>query len=124
MSTVLLAEDDPDLRQLVSAKLHGSGYEVIETADSGALAAIRRDHPDLVLLDLRLPGLEALDVLRRLRADPDTARLPVIVLTAHHRALDAELGGAAGATDYLVKPFSPRELVRRVEDALTRVGGR
>jgi len=124
MSTVLLAEDDPDLRHLVSTKLHGSGFDVIETADRDALAAIRREHPDLVLLDVRRPGLEALDVLRRLRADPDTARLPVIVLTARPRSVDDALGEAAGATDYLIKPFSPRELVRRIEDALTRVGGR
>jgi len=124
MSTVLVAEDDPDLRHLVSAKLHGSGYDVIETADGAVLAAIRRDHPDLVLLDLRRPRLEALDLLRRLRADPDTARLPVIVLAAHHRTLAAELAGAAGETHCLVKPFSPRELVRRIEEALTLVGGR
>ena len=120
MSTVLLAEDDPDLRHLVSAKLHGSGFDVIETADRDALVTIRREHPDVVLLDLRRPGLETLEVLRRLRADPDTAALPVIVLTARPRSLDE----AAGTTDYLLKPFSPSELVRRIEDALTRVGGR
>lgn len=123
MSTVLLAEDDPDIRHLVAAKLHDSGFEVIET-DGDALAAIRRDHPDVVLLDLRQPELEALEVLRELRADPGTAELPVIVLGAHPRSLDDELGRAAGATDYLVKPFSPGELVRRIEDALTRVSGR
>jgi two-component system phosphate regulon response regulator PhoB len=121
MSTVLLAEDDPDIRHLVSAKLLRSGFDVIETADGAeALAAIRRRRPDLVLIDLRMPRLEGLEVLRELRADPGTARLPVIVLTARTRGLDAQLGYAAGATDYIVKPFSPRELVRRVEDVLTR----
>jgi two-component system phosphate regulon response regulator PhoB len=123
MSTVLLAEDDPDIRHLVSAKLLRSGFDVIETADvAEALAAIRRRRPDLVLIDLRMPRLEGLEVLRELRADPGTARLPVIVLTARPRGLDAQLGYAAGATDYIVKPFSPRELVRRVEDVLTRAG--
>jgi two-component system phosphate regulon response regulator PhoB len=73
MSTVLLAEDDPDIRHLVSAKLLRSGFDVIETADGAeALAAIRRRRPDLVLIDLRMPRLEGLEVLRELRADPGT----------------------------------------------------
>jgi two-component system phosphate regulon response regulator PhoB len=123
MSTILLAEDDPDIRHLVSTKLRRSGFDVVETTDgSEALAAARRSHPDLVLLDVRMPRLSGLDVLRELRADPGTARLPIIVLTARTRAVEVELGYAAGATDYIVKPFSPRELVSRVEAALTRVG--
>jgi DNA-binding response OmpR family regulator len=125
MSTVLLSEGDPDIRHLVSSELLRSGFDVLETeGDDETLAAIRRAHPDLVLLDLRRPRLEGLEVLRELRADPGTARLPVIVLTARPGPLDVELSHAAGATDYLVKPFSPGELVRRIEDALTRVGGR
>jgi two-component system phosphate regulon response regulator PhoB len=123
VSTVLLAEDDPDIRHLISAKLRASGYEVIETADGAeALDAARRGHPDLILLDVRMPRLDGLAVLRELRADPGSARLPILLLTAHTRPLDLELGYAAGATGYIVKPFSPRELVLRVEETLTRVG--
>ena len=125
MSTVLLAEDDPDIRHLVSAKLRRSGFDVIETVDGAdALAAARRHRPDLVLLDLRMPRLDGLEVLRELRADPATARLPIVVLTARTRSLDVELGYATGAIDYVLKPFSPADLVRRVEAALTRVAGR
>jgi two-component system phosphate regulon response regulator PhoB len=123
MSTVLLAEDDPDIRHLVSARLRRSGFEVVETGDGdAALAATRRSRPDLVLLDLRMPRLDGLDVLRALRADPATARLPVLILTARTRPLDVEPGRDAGVTGYIVKPFSPGELVRRVEETLTRVG--
>jgi two-component system, OmpR family, phosphate regulon response regulator PhoB len=125
MSTILLAEDDPDIRHLVTAKLSRSGFEVIETGDGAeALAAVRRHHPDLVLLDLRMPRLDGIEVLRALRADPATARLPILILTARAHPLDVERGEEAGATDYILKPFSPRELVRRIEDALTRVGSR
>jgi len=114
MSTVLLAEDDPDIRHLVSAELVRHGFDVIETGDDDALAAIRREGPDLVLLDLRRPGLEGLEVIRELRADPGTAGLPVIVLAAH-----AEAFGLDG-TECVVKPFRPQDLVRRVESALGR----
>ncbi len=125
MSTVLLAEDDPDIRHLISTKLRRSGFDVIETVDGAeALAAARRDHPDLILLDVRMPRLSGFEVLRELRADPGTAALPILILTARTRAVDVELAYAAGATDYIIKPFSPRELVRRVEEALTRVPGR
>jgi two-component system phosphate regulon response regulator PhoB len=125
MSTILLAEDDPDIRHLVSTKLRRSGFDVVETADGvEALDAARRAHPDLILLDVRMPRLGGFEVLRELRADPGTAGLPILILTARARAVDVELAYAAGATDYIVKPFSPRELVRRVEEALTRVAGR
>ena len=122
MSTVLLAEDDPDIRHLISVKLRRSGFDVVETVDGAeALAAARRSRPDLGLLDLQKPQQDNHETHRELRADPGNDRLPILILTARNRPVAAEL---RGATDYIVKPFSPRELVRRVEEALTAVGSR
>jgi two-component system phosphate regulon response regulator PhoB len=119
MSTILLAEDDPDIRHLVTYKLTRSGFDVVEVADGrAALAAARADPPDLVLLDLRMPHLSGLEVCRELRAGSRTAAVPIIILSARSRPQDVEQAFAAGATDYVVKPFSPRELVRRVESVL------
>ena len=122
MATILLAEDDPDILHLVAFKLRGAGFDVIETTDgSAALEAARRQAPDLALLDVRMPRLDGLTVCRELRAGPRTAGIPIIMLTAKTRQQDRECAYAAGATDYVVKPFSPRDLLRRVEDALARV---
>jgi two-component system phosphate regulon response regulator PhoB len=122
MSTILLAEDDPDIRHLVSYKLIKSGFDVVEAADGrAALQAARHQPPDLVLLDVRMPYLSGLDVCRELRGGPRTTNVPIIILTARSRPQDIEQAYAAGATDYVVKPFSPRELVLRVESVLARV---
>ena len=122
MSRILLVEDDPDIRHLVSYKLARGGFDVDEAADgAGALAAARKHAPDLVILDVRMPRMSGLDVCRELRADPRTARAPIIMLTARARPQDVEQAYAAGATDYVVKPFSPRELQERVETALAKV---
>ena len=124
MSTILLVEDDPDIRELVAYKLTRGGFEVIEAADGfTALRAAREQPPDAVILDLRLPRLSGIDVCRELRAAPATATTPIILLTGAVRLEELEQAYAAGATDYLVKPFSPRELQRRVEAALVGVGG-
>jgi two-component system phosphate regulon response regulator PhoB len=124
MSTILLVEDDPDIRHLVSYKLSRGGFRVIE-ADDGltALREAHRDPPDLVILDVRMPRMSGLDVCRELRASPRTARVPIIMLTARARPQDLEQAYAAGATDYVVKPFSPRALLERVENTLARVAG-
>jgi two-component system, OmpR family, phosphate regulon response regulator PhoB len=122
MSTILLVEDDPDIRHLVSYKLTRGGHDVTETDDgAGALAAARKSVPDLVILDVRMPRMSGLDVCRELRADPRTAHLPIIMLTARARPQDLEQAYAAGATGYIVKPFSPRELLEQVESELARV---
>jgi two-component system, OmpR family, phosphate regulon response regulator PhoB len=122
MSTVLLVEDDPDIRHLVAYKLTRGGLGVTEV-DTGAaaLAAARRETPDLVILDVRMPRMSGLEVCRELREDPRTALVPIIMLTARARPQDLEQAYAAGATDYVVKPFSPRQLLERVESALARV---
>jgi two-component system phosphate regulon response regulator PhoB len=123
MSTILLVEDDPDILHMVSYKLRGAGFDVVETVDGvAALRAARDRPPDLILLDVRMPRLDGLAVCRELRAGPRTTEVPIIILTARARPQDREQAYAAGATDYIVKPFSPRALVDRVEEVLARVG--
>src|SRR4051812_41608772 len=114
MSTILLVEDDPDIRHLVSYKLVRGGFTVNEAEDGfSALREALRDPPDLVILDVRMPRMSGLEVCRELRAGPRTARVPIIMLTARARSQDLEQAYAAGASDYIVKPFSPRELLER-----------
>jgi two-component system phosphate regulon response regulator PhoB len=122
MRTILLVEDDPDIRHLVSYKLTKGGFDVVEAADGpAALRAARESPPDLVLLDVRMPRMSGLEVCRELRAGMLGPAVPIIMLTARSRPQDLEQGYAAGATEYIVKPFSPRELQERVEAALARV---
>jgi two-component system phosphate regulon response regulator PhoB len=124
MSTILLVEDDPDIRHLVSYKLTRGGFDVVEAADGfAALRAVRQSPPDLVLLDVRMPRMSGLEVCRELRAGVLGPTVPIIMLTARSRPQDLEQGYAAGATEYIVKPFSPRDLQERVEAALARVAG-
>ena len=124
MNTILLVEDDPDIRELVAYKLTRGGFQVVEAADGfAALQAARTRPPDAVILDMGLPRLSGIEVCRELRAAPATAAVPIIMLTGAVRLQELEQAYAAGASDYLVKPFSPRELQRRVEAALVGVGG-
>ncbi|MBF5080400.1 response regulator transcription factor [Quadrisphaera sp. INWT6] len=121
MTTVLVADDDLDIRELVAFKLAQAGYEVRSAPDGvAALDAARAGGVDLVVLDLMMPGLSGLDVCAELRREPSTAELPVIMLTARAQDQDVATGFAAGADDYVVKPFSPRELVSRVQAVLGR----
>jgi DNA-binding response OmpR family regulator len=117
----LIAEDDRDIRELVVTKLSGAGFRVIAVADGlAALNAIREQLPDIALLDVMMPGSSGLDVIGKLRTDERTAAVPVILLSAKSQDFDVETGLACGAADYIVKPFSPRELVERVEAVLRR----
>ena len=122
MTAILIADDDADIRDLVAFKLEQAGFDVT-AVDNGlsALAAANEAPPDLVVLDVMMPGLSGIDVCRALRGDPRTAGLPVILLTARAQEGDVEVGFGAGADDYVVKPFSPRELVSRVEAVLARM---
>jgi DNA-binding response OmpR family regulator len=116
---VLVVDDDPTVSDVVRRYLERAGYAVTLCADGvSALTAYERDRPDLVVLDLMLPGLNGLEVCRRLRAtDPG---LPIVMLTALGEESDRVLGLELGADDYLTKPFSPRELVLRVQSVLRR----
>lgn len=124
MGTVLLVEDDPDIRHLVSDKLSAGGLDVVEAANGvEALDRARRHRPDVIVLDVRMPRLSGLDVCRELRAGAGTADVPIIMLTARSQPLDIAQAYAAGATDYVVKPFSPRDLLDRVRSAVGEVTG-
>ncbi len=122
MVTVLLAEDDADIRDLVTFKLRQVGYEVRAFEDGlAALVSARDDPPDLAVLDIMMPGMSGLEVCRELRADQATSEVPIILLTARALEADIEGGFAVGADDYIVKPFSPRELASRVQAVLARI---
>jgi two-component system alkaline phosphatase synthesis response regulator PhoP len=119
--TILVVEDEKDIRELVRFHLEQEGYAVRETdTGEGALALAESDRPALVVLDLMLPGIDGLEVCRRLRAAEATRALPIVVLTAKAAEVDRVLGLELGADDYVTKPFSPRELVARVRAVLRR----
>jgi two-component system, OmpR family, response regulator MtrA len=121
MTTVLVVDDDPDVCDLVTFKLRKSGYEVRRATDGEeARSAVAAELPDIVLLDVMMPGPTGLEVLEGWRSEPGTASLPVILLTALAQESDVERGFALGADDYIVKPFSPRELARRVAAVVAR----
>jgi DNA-binding response OmpR family regulator len=118
---ILVVDDEVAIRDLVATYLRKDGFEVVEADDGpGALEQARERLPDLVVLDLRLPGLDGFDVLRELRRIGET---PVIVLSARTEETDKLIGLELGADDYLTKPFSPRELVARVRAVLRRTRG-
>jgi len=119
VARVLVVDDDPTVREVVVSYLRAGGHEVVETPD-GETALVEADRlpPDLVVLDLMLPGIDGLEVCRRLRADG--GRVPVIMLTALGSETDRVLGLELGADDYVTKPFSPRELALRVDGVLRR----
>jgi len=120
-SRVLIVEDEPDIRELVVHHLKREGYQVSAAASGEeALRQVQAAPPDLVLLDLMMPAMDGLEVCRRLRQDPATASLPIVMLTAKGDEIDRVLGLEIGADDYVVKPFSPKELLARVRAVLRR----
>jgi len=118
---ILIVEDEPAIRELVAVNLRHAGYTVIEaeTAEA-ARARIDAGLPDLVLLDWMLPGQSGVDLARQLRAQPRTAKLPIVMLTARAQEGDRLQGFDVGADDYVTKPFSPRELLARIRALLRR----
>jgi two-component system alkaline phosphatase synthesis response regulator PhoP len=118
---VLVVEDEPDIRGLIVFHLEREGYRCqIATSGPEALEAIGRATPDLVVLDVMLPGMDGLEVCRRLRADRHHSAIPIIMLTARTEEVDRVVGLELGADDYVTKPFSPKELVARVRAVLRR----
>jgi two-component system response regulator MtrA len=113
---VVVADDDEDILMLVHATLTAAGYEVVLARDgSAALALLRERRPAAAVLDIAMPGLDGLEVLTRVRADPATANLPVILLSARAQENDVARGYELGASKYIRKPFSPRELKAALE---------
>ena len=122
-ATILIVDDEREIRELLRYNLEREGYHVlVSTGGEDALKRIFATHPDLVLLDLLLPGLNGLEVLREVRAEPSTRDLPIILLTARGAEMDKLLGFERGADDYITKPFSPREVIARVDAILRRAG--
>jgi len=118
---VVVADDDLDILDLVVFKLTQAGFETVAVSDGlAALKAIETDPPRLAILDVMMPGLSGIDVLRKVRANEATKDLDVILLTARARDTDVDTGFAVGASDYVIKPFSPRELLHRVNAVLAR----
>ncbi len=118
---ILLVEDDPTLRDTMAYRLRAEGYQVITAVDGpAALDAARKTHPDLVLLDLMLPGLDGLEVCKQIRANQETASTPIIMLTARTEESDKIIGLELGADDYVTKPFSWPELRARIRAQLRR----
>ncbi len=121
MKTILVVDDEPRIVELARDYLEHAGFAVLTASDGpSALQTARTRHPDLVVLDLGLPGLDGLDVTQQLRGGAATAAMPIVMLTARDDELDKLLGLELGADDYLTKPFSPRELVARVRAVLRR----
>jgi DNA-binding response OmpR family regulator len=119
--TILIVDDEPSIREVVSIYLRRAGYQVVVAHDGqAAIEALEKQPPDLVVLDLMLPKVDGLEIARRLRAGSDT---PIIMLTARREEADRITGLEMGADDYVVKPFSPQELVSRVKAVLRRTHG-
>jgi two-component system phosphate regulon response regulator PhoB len=119
--TILVVEDEEDIRELLKYNLEKEGYQIFGAATGEeALQAVRRRRPDLILLDLMLPGIDGLEVCRRIKGDPQARDLPIIMLTAKGEETDIVTGLELGADDYVTKPFSPRVLVARLRAALRR----
>ncbi len=117
--TVLVVDDEPDILDLVRFRLEHDGYRVITATDGEAgLSLARAEHPDLCVLDVMMPKFSGLEVLAQLRQDPSTEAMRVILLTARGQDTDVDRGFELGAHDYMTKPFSPKELRRRVNAQL------
>ena len=118
---IVVIEDEPDIQELIDYNLNREGFQVVvaSTGDEGVRTAVR-EAPDLILLDLLLPGLDGLEVCRKLKTDPVTQAIPIIMVSAKGEESDIVLGLGVGADDYITKPFRPKELIARVKAVLRR----
>ncbi len=121
MARILVIEDEQDLQRILDYNLRRAGHEVVQALRGGdGLETARKSRPDLVLLDLMLPDIQGTDICKTLKASPETRDIPVIMLTAKGEEIDRVLGFELGVEDYVVKPFSVRELVLRIQAVLRR----
>ena len=119
--TILIVEDEEDILELVRYNLAREGYRVTSlTSGEEALKAVRKSPPDLVLLDLMLPGMDGLEICKILKGDPQTRHIPIVMLTAKSEDSDIVTGLEIGADDYITKPFSPKVLIARIRTVLRR----
>ncbi len=120
-NTVLIVEDESDILNLIDWHLRAEGYNTLKASDGGkAIETAEKKRPDLILLDLILPGIDGLEVCKTLKKNPKTDSIPVVMLTAKGEEVDRIVGFELGADDYIVKPFSPRELILRLRAILRR----
>ena len=118
---IAIIDDEPDILQLVVLQLKKNGFRTAGLANaSGFYSFLNEKSPDLVILDLMLPDIDGVEICRQLRSNPQTAKIPIIMLTARSEEFDKVLGLEIGADDYITKPFSTRELVARVKAVLRR----
>lgn len=123
MARVLIVDDEPNIVLSLEFLMQQAGFEVATAADGEtALQQVRTQAPDLVLLDISLPGISGFEVLETLRQEPAFKQLPIVMLTAHGREVEKEKGLALGADDYITKPFSTRQLVEKVQALLQEQG--
>jgi DNA-binding response OmpR family regulator len=116
---ILAVDDEPHILKLVSFSLRSGGYDVLEASDGlAAIDIARAEQPDLVLLDVMMPALDGYEACRRLKADPQTAEIPVMMLTAKTQVTERQAGHDAGADGYVHKPFTPKELVAQIREFL------
>ena len=116
MHKLLIADDEPSLRLLVAATLASEDYEIIEAGDGAeALALAKAERPNLALLDVQMPIMDGLEVCRQIKSDPDLSATAVVMLTSAAQPSEREAGFAAGANEYLTKPFSPIQLLKVIE---------
>ncbi len=120
--TILIVEDEKDIVKMLEYNLKKEGFKTLTAYDGeDALYSANSEHPDLILLDLMLPGIDGLEVSKTLKKDTKTASIPVIMLTAKSQESDKIIGLELGADDYITKPFSPRELIARIKAVLSRI---
>lgn len=121
MAKILVAEDEPEVRDLLAFTLQYAGYEVnaVNNGDD-AVKLARRDHPDLILMDVRMPRMNGYEACSIIHTDPDLAHIPVVFLSAKGQDSEIQAGLKAGAEEYLLKPFSPVELTKRLREILEK----
>jgi CheY-like chemotaxis protein len=117
--TVLVVDDDPVIQKLLQVNFEMEGYSVITASDGEeGLARAQSERPDAIVLDVMMPKMDGLEVARRLKGDPDTQGIPIVLLSAKAQQTDIQAGSATGADEYLTKPFDPLELLQRVESLI------
>ncbi|UCD97915.1 MAG: response regulator [Chloroflexota bacterium] len=120
MLKILVAEDEKDILELITFTLQYGGYDVIPTSNGAdALEMTRKLHPNLALLDVRMPRMSGYDVCKHLKADQQTKKIPVVFLSAKGQEAEIKTGYESGATDYILKPFAPDQLLRRLSQILS-----
>ncbi len=123
MAKILVADDEPDIRELVAFTLRFAGHEVVVFGNGAEVVeAAPREQPDLILMDVRMPRMTGYEACEKMKADPSTSKIPVVFLSAKGQDAEIEIGLAAGASEYLLKPFAPYELTEKVTELLNRYG--